>query len=59
MNTENQYADIINHEWNDASLKDRMPLSQRAKIFLPFAALTGYEDALQNVKEMNEKELEL
>lgn len=40
------YDDIINTKWDDASLKNRMPVSQRAKIFLPFAALTGYEDEL-------------
>lgn len=40
------YDDIINTKWDDASLKNRMPASQRAKIFLPFAALTGYEDEL-------------
>ncbi len=40
------YDDIINTKWDDASLKNRMSASQRAKIFLPFAALTGYEDEL-------------
>ena len=40
------YDDIINTKWDEASLKNRMPVSQRAKIFLPFAALTGYEDEL-------------
>ena len=40
------YDDIINTKWDDASLINRMPASQRAKIFLPFAALTGYEDEL-------------
>ena len=40
------YDDIINTKWDEASLKNRMPASQRAKIFLPFAALTGYEDEL-------------
>ena len=40
------YDDIINTKWDDSSLKNRMLASQRAKIFLPFAALTGYEDEL-------------
>ena len=40
------YDDIINTKWDDASLQNRMSASQRAKIFLPFAALTGYEDEL-------------
>ncbi|MBO4404146.1 MAG: hypothetical protein J5780_02305 [Treponema sp.] len=40
------YDDIINTEWNESSLKERMNVNQRAKIFLPFAALTGFEDEL-------------
>ncbi|MCR5387373.1 MAG: hypothetical protein K6E69_09665 [Treponema sp.] len=42
----NKYADILDYDWNESSLKNRMSVSQRAKIFLPFAALTGYEDEL-------------
>ena len=52
--TEKNYYDIINYDWNRDSLKDRMPLSQRAKIFLPFSALTGFDEALH---ETLQKEL--
>lgn len=38
------YDDIIN-EHRPPSLKKRMPRSERAKIFMPFAALKGYEEA--------------
>ena len=48
MKGENSYDDILDYDWNYDSLPDRMPLSQRAKIFLPFAALTGFEEAIQN-----------
>ncbi len=41
-----KYDDILDTDWNENSLKNRMSVSQRAKIFLPFAALTGYEDEL-------------
>lgn len=41
-----KYDDILDTNWNESSLKNRMSVSQRAKIFLPFAALTGYEDEL-------------
>lgn len=41
-----KYDDILDTDWNESSLKNRMSVSQRAKIFLPFAALTGYEDEL-------------
>ncbi|MCR5288647.1 MAG: hypothetical protein K6E51_01495 [Treponema sp.] len=47
MKNEKDYSAIINYDWNRYSLPDRMPLGQRAKIFLPFSALTGYEEALQ------------
>lgn len=50
-----KYDDIINIQWNYDSLKNRMPVSQRAKIFLPFAALAGYESELDKTVE---KEIE-
>ena len=53
-----RYDDIINYNWNHDSLQNRMPLSQRAKIFLPFAALTGYDEALQETLKMEIAEME-
>ena len=41
-----RYDDIINYKWTRDSLPNRMPLSQRAKIFVPLAALTGLDEAL-------------
>ena len=57
MKSQKDYSDIINHEWNYASLSNRMPLSQRAKIFLPFAALTeALQETLKTeIAEMEEK----
>ena len=57
---DNRYADILDYDWNHDSLPNRMPMSQRAKIFLPFAVLTGYNEALEDtlraeVAEMEEK----
>ncbi|MBQ2530417.1 MAG: hypothetical protein II547_09200 [Treponema sp.] len=43
-----KYEDIINMEWPIESERTRMSLDQRAKIFLPFAALKGYEESLEN-----------
>ena len=54
MKDEKNYDDIIDYEWKKDSLKNRMPLSQRAKIFLPFAALTGYEEAIKKLQKMHE-----
>ena len=45
---DSKYSDILDYDWNYDSLPNRMPLSQRAKIFLPFAALTGFDEAIQN-----------
>lgn len=52
-----KYDDIINTEWNEGSLKNRMSVAQRAKIFLPFAALTGYEDELDKTLECEIKNM--
>lgn len=54
-----KYDDIINTEWPRETLRTKMPLAQRAKIFLPFAALTGYEKALHNTLEQEIKEMEV
>ena len=48
---EKNYDDILNYDWNYDSLPNRMPISQRAKIFLPFAALTGFDEAIKNTTE--------
>ena len=55
---ENKYSDIINYDWNHDSLPSRMPLSQRAKIFLPFAALTGFDEALEKTLQIEIQEME-
>lgn len=53
MTAAEKYADIINlpgppHDELFLRRHPRMPLSQRAKIFKPFAALEGYEQAVRN-----------
>ena len=45
------YDDIINTSWPRPSQRPRMEVSQRAKIFLPFSALTGYDMALEETLE--------
>ena len=55
---ENKYADLLDYNWNYDSLSNRMALSQRAKIFLPFAALTGFEEALENTLRTEIAEME-
>ena len=57
MKDEKSYDDILDYDWNYDSLPNRMPLFQRAKIFLPFAALTGFDEAIQNTIEQEIAEL--
>ena len=52
-----KYSDILDYDWNYDSLPNRMPLAQRAKIFLPFAALTGFDEAIQNTIQMEIDEM--
>lgn len=52
------YDDLIDYNWTRDSLPNRMPLSQRAKIFLPFAALTGFDEALDKTLQTEIAEIE-
>lgn len=54
-----KYTDIINHNWTHDSLPNRMPLNQRAKIFLPFAALTGFDEALDKTLQAEIAQMEV
>ena len=42
-----KYDDIIDIEWPMPGRPGQMTMVDRAKIFLPFAALKGYEDAIE------------
>ena len=45
------YEDMLDIEWPKESLRAKMPLKNRAKIFLPFAALKGYEESLDLIRK--------
>lgn len=51
-----KYADIINLA-RPLSTRDRMPVSDRAAQFSPFAALTGHEDAVRETARRTEERL--
>lgn len=64
MTAVEKYADIINlsgpqHDVLFLRRHPRMPLSQRAKIFKPFAALEGYDQAVRNKNVLYEPRREL
>lgn len=54
--TQKNYDDIIYHEWLGSPKHPRMPLASRAKIFMPFAALRGFEELIEKKKKEVEKD---
>ncbi|MBR1639421.1 MAG: hypothetical protein IJ688_08555 [Treponema sp.] len=49
-----RYADIIGVDWprrRALMRRERMSMARRAKIFLPFAALTGHGEAISRLKD--------
>ena len=53
-----KYDDIINMKWPVPSKRPRMDMESRAKIFLPFSALKGLGNAIdeQNKTKDNMRE---
>lgn len=45
-----EYEDILETQWPRETLRAKMPLKNRAKIFLPFSALKGFEESLDSVR---------
>ena len=54
-----KYADIINLPHHVSKVHPSMPIKKRAAQFAPFAALTGYEDAIMETEQINTMEMEL
>lgn len=53
-----KYDDIINQE-RPKSDRPSMPVADRAKIFMPFAALKGYEEAIEEKQKLTSPRIEL
>ncbi|MBE6345407.1 MAG: hypothetical protein J6B32_07735 [Spirochaetaceae bacterium] len=47
----NDYSDILYTKWPITDKRVKMPLLQRAKIFLPFSALKGHEKAIEERRQ--------
>ena len=45
------YDDIIQTDWHGSLTHPHMSLSARAKIFMPFAALKGFDELLKKKEE--------
>jgi len=55
----NPYEDIIGLPHHVSSTRPHMPMSGRAAQFMPFRALTGYEDAVQETARLTDEKAEL
>lgn len=58
-NAETKYADIINLPHHISKKRPQMNLIDRAASFAPFAALTGYDDAVRETARLTDSKLEL
>ena len=54
-----KYDDIINLPYPASSTRARMPLSDRAAQFAPFAALSGYDAAIRETARLTDEWVEL
>ena len=54
-----KYDDIINLPHHVSSRHPQMPMMNRAAQFSPFAALTGYEDAVRETARLTDEKIEL
>lgn len=54
-----RYEDIIHLRHHVSPTRPRMSMADRAAQFSPFAALTGYDDAIQETGRLTEEKIEL
>jgi len=56
---EELYSDIIHLPHHELTTRQRMPLINRAASFSPFAALTGYDEAVKETARLTDARIEL
>jgi len=59
MSYTGKYDDIINMPHHVSRKHPQMPMEERAAQFAPFAALVGYEDAVEETARLTDKRIEL
>ena len=59
MQITNRYDDIISLPHHQSKTRPHMPLIDRAAQFSPFAALTGYDDAVKETARQTHRKAEL
>lgn len=55
---ENKYRDIIDRPYEKSTRRPQMSNSQRAAQFAPFAALSGYDEAIKETRRKHDVEWE-
>lgn len=58
-NEEHRYDDIIDLPHHVSTTRPRMSMLDRAAQFSPFAALTGYDDAIKETARLTDEKMEL
>jgi hypothetical protein len=59
MNNEHRYDDIIKLPHHVSATRPQMSMHDRAAQFSPFAALTGYDDAVEETARLTDEQAEL
>ena len=59
MNYTGKYDDIINMPHHVSKKHPQRPMEERAAQFAPFAALVGYEDAVEETARLTDRRIEL
>lgn len=59
QSAEEVYADIIDLPHHEPKTRMRMPRSNRAASFSPFAALSGYDDAVKETARLTDTQIEI
>ena len=59
MRTSNKYDEILSLPHHVSKTQPRMPMSDRAAQFAPFAALTGYDSAIKETGRLTDERIEL
>ena len=57
MANSRDYSDIIDHPRHRSATRPQMPLSDRAAQFAPFAALVGYDAAVEEAGRLTERQI--
>lgn len=58
IEVQQKYGDILNLLHHVSETHPPMPIADRAAQFAPFAALTGYKEAIEETERLAEKKIE-